>query len=66
MALPAPVDHVALRALIKYMSAVHNIPYKSICNGTNFDESIVKNYTNDKSSRSVRASEMYIAFCRTA
>jgi len=52
-----------LRALVKYMSAVHNIPYKSISGGTKFDESSVKNYANDKSSRSLRANEMYAAFC---
>jgi hypothetical protein len=44
------------------MSSVLNVPYKSICSGTRFDESSVKNYTNDKSSRSLRASEMYAAF----
>lgn len=59
---PGPADHLALRALIKYMSSVLNVPYKSICSGTKFDESSVKNYTNDKSSRSLRASEMYAAF----
>src|SRR5690349_10649203 len=60
--VPAPADHVALRALMKYMSSVLSIPYKSISNGTPFDESSVKNYTNDKSSRSLRAAEMYTAF----
>ena len=60
--IPQPADHVALRALIKYMSSVLAIPYKSISQGTTFDESSVKNYTNDKSSRSVRAKEMYQAF----
>jgi hypothetical protein len=60
--VPNPADHVALRALIKYMSGVLNVPYKSICSGTKFDESSVKNYANDKSSRSLRASEMYAAF----
>lgn len=64
MSLPAPVDHVALRALIKYISAVHSVPYKQISSGTGFDESGVKNYANDKSSRSLRASEMYSAFSR--
>jgi hypothetical protein len=54
---------VALRALMKYMSGVLSIPYKSLSNGTKFDESAVKNYTNDKSSRSLRAGEMYSAFC---
>ncbi len=48
---------------MKYMSSVLSIPYKSISGGTSFDESAVKNYTNDKSSRSLRASEMYSAFC---
>jgi hypothetical protein len=47
---------------MKYMSVVHNIPYKSISGSTSFDESSVKNYTNDKSSRSSRASDMYGAF----
>lgn len=60
--VPAPADHVALRALMKYMSSVLAIPYKSISSGTPFDESSVKNYTNDKSSRSLRATEMYTAF----
>lgn len=62
--VPAPADHVALRALMKYMSSVLGIPYKSISSGTPFDESTVKNYTNDKSSRSLRAAEMYTAFSR--
>lgn len=60
--VPAPADHVALRTLMKYMSSVLSIPYKSISTGTPFDESSVKNYTNDKSSRSLRAAEMYTAF----
>jgi hypothetical protein len=60
--MPDATDHVALRALLKYMSGVMGVPYKSICSGTKFDESSVKNYANDKSSRSVRASEMYSAF----
>jgi hypothetical protein len=60
--VPTPADHVALRALMKYMSGVLSIPYKSISSGTTFDESSVKNYTNDKSSRSLRATEMYAAF----
>jgi hypothetical protein len=47
---------------MKYMSGVLSIPYKSISSGTGFDESAVKNYTNDKSSRSLRASELYSAF----
>ena len=64
MGLPTPVDHVALRALVKYLSAVHGIPYKLISSGTGFDESSVKNYANDKSSRSQRASEMYGAFAK--
>jgi hypothetical protein len=59
---PLPADHIALRALIKYMSGVLSIPYKSLSGGTKFDESAVKNYTNDKSSRSLRAGEMYSAF----
>ena len=53
---------MALRALMKYMSSVLSIPYKSVSSGTPFDESTVKNYTNDKSSRSLRAAEMYTAF----
>jgi hypothetical protein len=44
------------------MSGVLSIPYKSMSSGTKFDESSVKNYTNDKSSRSLRAAEMYVAF----
>jgi hypothetical protein len=60
--VPDPADHVALRALLKYMSAVLGIPYKSIASGTKFDESSVKNYANDKSSRSARAAEMHVAF----
>ena len=60
--VPSPADHVALRALMKYMSGVLSIPYKSMSSGTKFDESSVKNYTNDKSSRSLRATEMYAAF----
>src|SRR5262245_5028456 len=62
MRVPSQADHVALRALMKYMSAVHSIPYKYLSSGTSFDESSVKNYTNDKSSRSSRANEMYAAF----
>jgi hypothetical protein len=61
--LPLPADHIALRALMKYMSGILGIPYKSLSSGTKFDESAVKNYTNDKSSRSLRAGEMYSAFC---
>jgi hypothetical protein len=60
--IPDSADHVALRALLKYMSGVMGIPYKSICSTTTFDESSVKNYANDKSSRSVRTTEMYAAF----
>jgi hypothetical protein len=60
--MPDTTDHVALRALLKYMSGVMGVPYKSICSNTKFDESSVKNYANDKSSRSVRASEMYSVF----
>jgi hypothetical protein len=60
--VPDSADHVALRALLKYMSGIMGIPYKSICAGTKFDESSVKNYANDKSSRSLRASEMHQVF----
>ena len=60
--VPGPADHVALRALMKYMSGILSVPYKTISSGTKFDESSVKNYTNDKSSRSLRAAEMYAAF----
>jgi len=62
MRVPDSADHVALRTLLKYMSGVLGIPYKSICTGTKFDESSVKNYANDKSSRSARANEMYAIF----
>jgi hypothetical protein len=49
---PTAADHVALRALIKYMSSVLGIPYKIICAETNISEHDVKNYTNDKTYKS--------------
>jgi hypothetical protein len=55
-------DHVALRALIKYMSSVLDIAYKTISEGSGFNESTVKNYANDKSSRSVTSRDHYTAF----
>ena len=58
---PSAADHVALRALMKYMSNVLRIPYKSF-EDANFNESSVKNYTNEKSNQSEVAREMFNAF----
>ena len=51
---------------MKYMSSVLSIPYKSISSSTPFDESAVKNYTNDKSSRSLRRARCTAHFASAA
>jgi hypothetical protein len=60
--VPSVADHVALRTLIKYMSSVLGIGYKTIAAETRFDESSVKNYTNDKSIRNSVSRELYVDF----
>jgi hypothetical protein len=54
-----PADHVALRALIKYMSRVLGVGYKEIANAAHSNESAVKNYVNDKSTTAPKAAEAY-------
>jgi hypothetical protein len=56
---PTAADHVALRALIKYMSRVLNITYKMIAQDAKTNESAVKNYANDKSTSAAPAAETY-------
>jgi hypothetical protein len=56
---PSPADHVALRALIKYMSRILRVTYKEIAREAKTDESAVKNYANDKSTTAPKALETY-------
>src|SRR5262245_18644901 len=57
--IASPADHVALRALIKYMSRVLGIGYKEVANAIHTNESAVKNYVNDKSTTAPKAAEAY-------
>ena len=43
--VPTAVDHLALRSLLRYMSLILKIPYKSISD----NDSQIKNYANNKS-----------------
>jgi hypothetical protein len=56
---PTAADHVALRALIKYMSRALGITYKKIAQEAKSNESAVKNYANDKSTMAGPAAELY-------
>src|SRR5262249_43435327 len=56
-----PPEHVALRVLIKYLSHVIDVPYKSIAGNTTYNEDAVKSYANDKA-MNASAQEMYNAF----
>jgi hypothetical protein len=64
---PSRADHVALRSLIKYASSVLEIPYKQIAHGaaladgSKLNESNIKNYVNDKASRSEGARGLFEA-----
>jgi hypothetical protein len=58
---PSAKDHVALRALMKYMSSVLGIPYKSFAS-QKFSENQVKSYTNDRTNRNEPSRQMFRAF----
>jgi hypothetical protein len=57
--VPSPTDHIALRTLIKYLSTVCGIPYKMMCRNSRYNESTVKNYTNDKATRTSTSAVMF-------
>ncbi|MDE2133938.1 MAG: hypothetical protein KGJ49_05005 [Alphaproteobacteria bacterium] len=61
---PSAADHLALRFLIKYLSQMLGVGYKTVADGTGFTESTVKNYVNDKSTTSKAAAEMYAGFAK--
>ena len=63
--VPEPEDHVALRALLKYMSNVLKVGHKTIATDEpGLTENAVKSYANEKSSASKTAKEQFASLKR--
>jgi len=60
--VPTPVDHLALRALLKYLSVVLEIPYKSISE----NESQIKNYASNKSIKDKKLPKLFQEYSQAA
>ncbi len=56
-----PEDHLALRALLKYMSGALGIQYKVVCLETTFAENDLKAYANEKALRGQRQQAIFEA-----